>query len=327
MHGDSELVVNQVRGLNAVKNDVLKSYRHRVWDLLEDFDAFNILAIPRHRNQHADRLATVGAQYDIPNSINAVCDQQYIKIIIRPSVLDNNMNWQVFKDDEQILQFLFEEDVFASSNQQRYKEQYGDQVLQLKNNKLPKGLVTLESAFNSDDQVKTGKANLLVQQNQYEHLEVAPGKNLKIGKINAAKEKQSFLHLFQEFNDIFAWEYKDLKGFDPQLAQHTIELESTAKPIRQKQRPVNPRLEPLMQKEVFRLIESKIIFPIKHTSWVANPVPVRKKNGELRLCVDLRDLNRVSLKDRHPLPSMEQILQYVLRAKRFSLLDGYSGYN
>ena len=43
--------------------------------------------------------------------------------------------------------------------------------------------------------------------------------------------------------------------------------------------------------------------------------------------MDLRDLNRVSLKDRHPLSSMEQILQYVSRAERFSLLDGYSGYN
>ena len=48
--GDSELVVNQVRGLNAVKNDILKSYRHRVWDLLENFDAFNILVVPRNKN-------------------------------------------------------------------------------------------------------------------------------------------------------------------------------------------------------------------------------------------------------------------------------------
>ena len=64
----------------------------------------------------------------------------------------------------------------------------------------------------------------------------------------------------------------------------------------------------MIQKEVLRLIESKIIFPIKHTSWGANLVPVRKKNGELQLCVDFRDLNRVSLKDGHPLPSMEKIL-------------------
>ena len=91
--------------------------------------------------------------------------------------------------------------------------------------------------------------------------------------------------------------------------------------------PINPKLEPLMKKEVFKLIESGIIFPIKHTSWVANLVPIRKKKGELRLCVDFRDLNSASLKDRHSLPSMEQILQYVSSVECFSLLDGYSRYN
>ena len=63
------------------------------------------------------------------------------------------------------MQFLFEEDIFANSSQQRYKDQYGDQVFYLKNNKFPKGLVTLESVFNSDDQVKPSKENLMVKQN------------------------------------------------------------------------------------------------------------------------------------------------------------------
>ena len=168
--------------------------------------------------------------------------------------------------------------------------------------------MTLESVFNSDDQLKSGKANLLVKENQYEDLEIKLGKCLKFGKVNSTEEKEAFLSLFQQFSDVFAWQYSDLKGFDPKLAQHTIEMEPIAKPVCQKKRPINPKLEPLMQKEVFRLIESKIIFPIKHMSWVANLVPVRKKNGELCLCIDFRDLNRVSLKDRHLLPSMEQIL-------------------
>ena len=77
------------------------------------------------------------------------------------------------------------------------------------------------------------------------------------------------------------------------------------KPIRQKQMPVNPKIEPLMRNELSKLIEAYIIFPIKHSSWVENLVPVRKRNGEIRLCVDFRDLNQASLKDHHPLPSME----------------------
>ena len=45
------------------------------------------------------------------------------------------------------------------------------------------------------------------------------------------------------------------------------------------------------------------------------------------LCIDFRNLNRVSLKDNHPLPKMEHILQRVVGSKRISLLDGFSGYN
>ena len=118
-----------------------------------------------------------------------------------------------------------------------------------------------------------------------------------------------------------------MKEFNPDICQHTIDLAPGEKPIRQKQRPINPNLEPLMIKELNKLIESKIIFPIKHTSWVSNLVPVRKKNGEIRLCVDFWDLNRASLKDTHPLPLMEQILQVVSGSEWFSLLDGFSGYN
>lgn len=118
-----------------------------------------------------------------------------------------------------------------------------------------------------------------------------------------------------------------MRGFDPKLAQHTIELEPDVKPIRQKQRPLNPELEDLMKAKLNKLIKRNIIYPSKHTSWVSNLVPVRKKNGEIRLCVDSRELNKASLKDHYPLPSMEQILQVVSGFERFSLFDGYSGYN
>lgn len=82
-----------------------------------------------------------------------------------------------------------------------------------------------------------------------------------------------------------------------------------------------------MEAKLSKLVESNIIFPIKHTSYVSNLVPVRKKNEEIRLCVDFRNLKKESLKYHYPLPSMEQILQVVSSFDRFSLLDGYLGYN
>ncbi|KAH9331946.1 hypothetical protein KI387_004054, partial [Taxus chinensis] len=58
-----------VRGQHATKNDLLKGYKNRMWDLMEDFEGFGIKSIPRKENHAADRLAAVGAAFDIVESI------------------------------------------------------------------------------------------------------------------------------------------------------------------------------------------------------------------------------------------------------------------
>jgi len=75
------------------------------------------------------------------------------------------------------------------------------------------------------------------------------------------------------------------------------------------------------------MFEVGIIAPIRFSEWVSNLVPTRKKSGEIRLCVNLRNLNQVSLKDHYPLPKMDHILQRVVGSSRISLLDGISGFN
>jgi len=83
----------------------------------------------------------------------------------------------------------------------------------------------------------------------------------------------------------------------------------------------------LIEKEIKRMYEAGIIAPIIFLEWVSNLVPTRKKTREIRLCVDLRNPNKVSLKDNYPLPKMDHILQRVVCASRISLLDGFLGYN
>jgi len=56
-------------------------------------------------------------------------------------------------------------------------------------------------------------------------------------------------------------------------------------------------------------------------------VLVRKKNREIKLCIDFRNLNRVSLKENYHLPTMNHILQSVVGSQRISTVDGFSGYN
>ena len=83
---------------------------------------------------------------------------------------------------------------------------------------------------------------------------------------------------------------------------------------------------PLIEKEI-KMYDAKIIVPLRYSKWVSNIVPTRKKIGEIRLCIDFRNLNKVSLKDNYPLPKMDQILQKVVGSRMISLLDSFSGYN
>jgi len=86
-------------------------------------------------------------------------------------------------------------------------------------------------------------------------------------------------------------------------------------------------LFPTMEKEIKKLLDARIIIPLRYSDWIANLVPVRKKIGEIRLCVDSRNLNKCSRKDNYLLPKMEHILQKVLGSKVMSFIDGFFGYN
>ena len=83
----------------------------------------------------------------------------------------------------------------------------------------------------------------------------------------------------------------------------------------------------MIKKEIQKLLNAKIIIPPRYSKWIANLVIARKKNGEIRLCIDFINLNKYSKKYNYPLPKMEHLLQIVSRASVMSFLDGYLGYN
>ena len=85
-------------------------------------------------------------------------------------------------------------------------------------------------------------------------------------------------------------------------------MKPNTNPFKQKLRRLNPALLLVIEKEVKKLLDAKIIVPVKYSSWIANLMPVRKENGEIRLCVDFRNLNISCLKDNYSLPKIDQIL-------------------
>jgi hypothetical protein len=126
--------------------------------------------------------------------------------------------------------------------------------------------------------------------------------------------------LFKEFYDVFSWTYYYLKDYVKYIFQDILPLKERENLARKKMRIVNPKLKPLIKIELQNLKKVGIIFPIRHSEWISNPVIVRKKSGEIILCVEFRDMNKESIKDNYPLPNM-------IGLALMSMLDGFSGYN
>ena len=95
------------------------------------------------------------------------------------------------------------------------------------------------------------------------------------------------------------------------MIQQVIPLKEGTKPFRQKLRQLNPKLAPLVQQELKKMIDAGIIQQTRHSSWCSNLVVSRKKNGKIRLCIDFMNLNIACTKDPYPLPKMETLLQRV----------------
>ena len=75
------------------------------------------------------------------------------------------------------------------------------------------------------------------------------------------------------------------------------------------------------------MLAARFIKPIQHLCWLSNIVLVKKKNRQIRYCVDFRNLNRVCPKDEFPLPNMDLLIDSAAGTTMFSFMDGFSGYN
>ena len=66
---------------------------------------------------------------------------------------------------------------------------------------------------------------------------------------------------------------------------------------------------------------------VNYPKWLANVVPLPKKDGKVRICVDFRDLNKASLKDDFPLPYIDILVDNIAGHALLSFIDGFSRYN
>ncbi|GJZ23806.1 hypothetical protein Tco_0561265 [Tanacetum coccineum] len=158
---------------------------------------------------------------------------------------------------------------------------------------------------------------------EYAFLEGTDKLPVIIAKDLKDEDKTTFLKVLRSHKRAIAWKILDIKGIDLKFCTHKILMEDNVKPTAQHQRRVNPKIYEVIKKEVIKLLEARLIYPISDSPWVSPVHCVPKKGGitvienddnELiptrlitgwLVCIDYRKLNDATRKDHFPLPFMD----------------------
>ncbi|GKE10737.1 reverse transcriptase domain-containing protein, partial [Tanacetum coccineum] len=165
-----------------------------------------------------------------------------------------------------------------------------------------------------------------------------------IAKDLSVEEKAALIMVLKSHKRAIAWKLSDIKGINPEFCTHKILMEEDYKPAVQHQRRVNPKIHNVIKKEVEKLLDAGLIYPISDRPWVSLVHCVPKKGGftvvendenELiltrlvmgwRVCIDYQKLNEATHKDHFPLPFMDQMLERLAGNEYYCFIDGFSGY-
>ncbi|GKE91489.1 hypothetical protein Tco_1572584 [Tanacetum coccineum] len=91
------------------------------------------------------------------------------------------------------------------------------------------------------------------------------------------KEKTSLINVLKNRKQAIAWKLSDIRGIDPEFCSHKILLEDDYQPSVQHQRRVNPKIHDVIKKEVEKLLDAGLIYPISDSPWVSPVHCVPKK--------------------------------------------------
>nr|GFD13005.1 reverse transcriptase domain-containing protein [Tanacetum cinerariifolium] len=148
-----------------------------------------------------------------------------------------------------------------------------------------------------------------------------------IAKSLKDEEKSALIKVLKSHTRAIAWKLSDIQGINPKFCTYKILMEEDYKVAVQNQRRVNPKIHDVIKKEVEKLLDAGLIYPISDSPWVSPVHCVPKKGGftvvtneenELiptrlvtgwQVCIDYIKLNEATRKDHFPLPFMDQMLE------------------
>ena len=127
--------------------------------------------------------------------------------------------------------------------------------------------------------------------------------------------------IYEKYSDVF-----DGLGCINNIQYH-INIDQTCKPVIHPPRCVPVTLRPKIQDELKRMEELNVIEKVEGpTEWVNSMVTIIKPNGQLRICIDPRDLNKAVKREYYPMRTIEEVVTRMPNARYFSVLDASSGY-
>ena len=150
---------------------------------------------------------------------------------------------------------------------------------------------------------------------------------MRIGSDLSIDERDSLIQLLGAYLDVFAWSYEDMPGLDPSIIQHRLPLLPHARPIKQKLRRLHPRWSLQVKEEIQKQLSVGFLSVVEYSEWLANVVPVPKKDDKVRVCVDFRDLKKASPKDDFPFPHIDMLVDSTTGHSMLSFMDGFFGYS
>ncbi|GJW44698.1 reverse transcriptase domain-containing protein [Tanacetum coccineum] len=204
--------------------------------------------------------------------------------------------------------------------------------------------VEYATSYEPKDEIPEVELKELPPHLEYAFLEENNKLPVIISKDLSQEEKTSLINVLKNRKQAIAWKLSDIRGIDPEFCSHKILLEDDYQPSVQHQRRVNPKIHDVIKKEVEKLLDAGLIYPISDSPWVSPVHCVPKKGGmtvvtneenELvptrlvtgwRVCIDYRKLNEATCKDHFPLPFMDQMLERLAGNEFYCFLDGFSGY-
>jgi hypothetical protein len=156
--------------------------------------------------------------------------------------------------------------------------------------------------------------------------DIAEQKVLLGSHLSEEQEKTLIRFLFNN-KDVFAWSPNDLCGVNMDVIEHSLNVDPSFRPRKQKLRKMSDDKAEGARNEVKRLLNAGVIREVKYPEWLANTVMVKKANGKWRMCIDFTDLNKACPKDEFPLPRIDSLVDATASSELMSLLDCYLGYH